>query len=132
MASSSPPQMRLQVRIDFITNFVYKIRYMSDNVQREILLSFFKVHILHHAAEEPVYGQSIMQELRRHGYEVSPGTIYPILKRMEARGWLVATDSKRTSNKDRLEYTLTSEGRNILAGLRSKVSELYEEVCLHE
>ncbi|HAE40030.1 MAG TPA: PadR family transcriptional regulator, partial [Candidatus Riflebacteria bacterium] len=45
---------------------------MSNDVQREILLSFFKVHILHHAAEEPVYGQSIIQELRRHGYDVSP------------------------------------------------------------
>ncbi|KAF1081285.1 MAG: Transcriptional regulator, PadR family [Candidatus Rifleibacterium amylolyticum] len=105
---------------------------MIPNLQREILLSFFKVHILHHASEEPVYGQSIMQELRRHGYEVSPGTLYPILKRMEARGWLVASDSDRTSSKDRLEYTLSAEGRKVLADLRTKVAELYEEVCLNK
>jgi DNA-binding PadR family transcriptional regulator len=105
---------------------------MSNEIQREILLSFFKVHILHHAAEEPVYGQSIMQELRRHGYEVSPGTIYPVLKRMEARGWLATSDSKRVSSKDRLEYTLTAEGKKVLAELREKVAELYEEVCLHK
>ncbi len=105
---------------------------MSNEIQREILLSFFKVHILHHASEEPVYGQSIMQELRRHGYEVSPGTIYPVLKRMEARGWLAASDSKRTSSKDRLEYTLTTEGKKVLDELREKVVELYEEVCLHK
>ena len=105
---------------------------MDNNVQREILLSFFKVHILHHAAEEPVYGQSILQELRRHGYDVSPGTIYPILKRMESRGWLSVTGSERTSTKDRLEYVLTDEGRKILVDLREKVAELYEEVCLHK
>ncbi len=105
---------------------------MIPNLQREILLSFFKVHILHHAAEEPVYGQSIMQELRRHGYDVSPGTLYPILKRMEARGWLVASDSNRTSSKDKLEYTLSAEGRKVLADLRSKIAELYEEVCLNK
>ena len=105
---------------------------MSNDVQREILLSFFKVHILHHAAEEPVYGQSIIQELRRHGYDVSPGTIYPVLKRMETRGWLAATGAKRASSKDRQEYVLTSEGKKILAELREKVVELYEEVCLHK
>ena len=101
-------------------------------MQREILLSFFKVHILHHAAEEPVYGQSIIQELRRHGYDVSPGTIYPVLKRMETRGWLAVTDTKRSSSKDRQEYVLTSDGKKILAELREKVVELYEEVCLHK
>lgn len=105
---------------------------MSNDVQREILLSFFKVHILHHAAEEPVYGQSIINELRRHGYDVSPGTIYPVLKRMESRGWLVGTDAKRASSKDRQEYVLTNEGKKILAELREKVVELYEEVCLHK
>ncbi len=118
--------------LDCITNFVYKNRYMSNDVQREILLSFFKVHILHHAAEEPIYGQSIINELRRHGYDVSPGTIYPVLKRMESRGWLVATDAKRASSKDRQEYVLTGEGKKILTELCKKVAELYEEVCLHK
>jgi DNA-binding HxlR family transcriptional regulator len=44
-------------------------------VDREILLSFWKVHILHHAGEKPIYGQWIISELRRHGYEISPGTL---------------------------------------------------------
>lgn len=105
---------------------------MDQEIQREFLLSFFKVHILHHAAEEPVYGQAILQELRRHGYEVSPGTIYPVLKRMETRGWLAASESERASSKDRLEYTLTEEGKKVLEELREKVIELYEEVCLHK
>lgn len=39
---------------------------------REILLSVWKAHILHHAGEEPIHGQWILVELRRHGYEISP------------------------------------------------------------
>lgn len=105
---------------------------MNQEIQREFLLSFFKVHILHHAAEEPVYGQAILQELRRHGYEVSPGTIYPLLKRMAARGWLAENGSARASVKDRQEYILTAEGKIVLAELREKVAELYDEVCCHK
>ncbi len=56
---------------------------------REILLAFWKVHILHHAAQEPIVGQWIMRELRQHGYDVSGGTLYPLLARMEA-AWLAA------------------------------------------
>ena len=53
-----------------------------------LLLGFWKVHILHHAAEHPIIGQWALTELRRHGYDISPGTLYPLLKRMERNGWL--------------------------------------------
>ena len=62
-----------------------------QDVEREILLSFWKVHILHHAENHPIFGQWIIRELRRHGYEVSPETLYPLLARMEERGWLEAS-----------------------------------------
>ena len=66
---------------------------MRDPVEREFLLAFWKIHILHHAAEERgVYGQWMLQELHRHGYRISPGTLYPILARMADRGWLCATE----------------------------------------
>jgi DNA-binding PadR family transcriptional regulator len=57
-----------------------------DEVDREILLSFWKVHILHHAGVEPIYGQWIIIELRRHGYEISSGTLYPLLQRLVRHG----------------------------------------------
>jgi len=59
-----------------------------EKVNREILLSFWKVHILHHAEKQAVYGQWMLDELRRHGYKLSPGTLYPMLERMEEYGWL--------------------------------------------
>ena len=97
---------------------------------REILLSFWKVHILHHAAEGPVVGQWMIRELRRHGYEISPGTIYPLLARLEQHGWLKCGSNPNRGLKDRKEYSLTKNGRDALAILKNQVEELYCEVVL--
>jgi DNA-binding PadR family transcriptional regulator len=104
----------------------------TKDVEREFLLAFWKVHILHHAGEEPVVGQWIMRELRRHGYEVSPGTLYPLLARMEERGWLRSKTDPHGGLRARREYTLTREGRSVLGLLRRQVEELYREVVLGE
>jgi len=100
----------------------------SREVDREILLSFWKVHILHHAAEEPLVGQWMLEELRRHGYSVSPGTLYPVLRRMEARGWLRCKVDPRGGKRARREYTLTPRGRRVLDLVRVYVRELGAEV----
>lgn len=97
---------------------------------REILLSFWKVHILHHAAEEPIHGQWVIQELRRHGYEISPGTLYPILNRMERNGWLRRERGAPAGPKGRKRLRLTPAGREVLGFVREQVKELHREVVL--
>jgi PadR family transcriptional regulator len=54
-----------------------------ENMVRDFFLGFIEVHILHHAAQEPVYGLALISELRRHGYELSPGKMYPVLHELE-------------------------------------------------
>lgn len=100
----------------------------SPVVTREFLLSFWKIHILHHAAEQPVYGQWIADELRRHGYHISPGTLYPLLRRMESNGWLRSNATSPAGAHPRKEYRLTKEGSKILAFIRAQVEELHHEV----
>jgi len=97
-------------------------------VTREVLLGFWKVHILHHAAEEPVVGQWILAELRRHGHEVSPGTLYPLLKRMERNGWLRCETDPASGLRGRRYYHLTPRGAAVLEVLREAVIELHHEV----
>ncbi len=104
---------------------------MKD-VEREILLSFWKVHILHHAANEPVIGQWVLRELRRHGYEVSPGTLYPMLARMKERGWLRCKVDPNGGARARREYSLTKKGQEVLSLLRQQVEQLHREVVLEE
>lgn len=97
-------------------------------LSREILLAFWKVHILHHAGEHPVVGQWILAELRRHGYDVSPGTLYPLLKRMERAGWLRCRIELPGGPRARRFYYLTRRGRAVMNVVRRLLVELYDEV----
>jgi len=100
---------------------------MSDPIVREFLLTFWKIHILHHAAEQGVYGQWMLEELHRHGYRLSPGTLYPLLARMARRGWLRAAVKSRHPRDARL-YRITPAGAEVLKRLRTALDELQHEV----
>ena len=102
---------------------------MRDPVVREFLLAFWKIHILHHAAEQGVYGQWMLEELHHHGYRLSPGTLYPMLARMAKRGWLRATEPKRS--KAARVYRLTPRGREVIRQVLASLDELYREVGEH-
>jgi PadR family transcriptional regulator, regulatory protein PadR len=102
--------------------------FSAKEVSREILLSFWKVHILHHASKEPLHGQWMIEELRQHGYRISPGTLYPLLARMERLGWLKSKADRRGGPRARKDYLLTAEGKNVLQLVRGQIRELYEEV----
>jgi DNA-binding PadR family transcriptional regulator len=100
---------------------------MRDPVVREFLLTFWKIHILHHAAEsQGVYGQWMLEELARHGYRLSPGTLYPLLARMERRGWIRAAETERP--RDPRVYRITPDGTAVLERLRASLGELQHEV----
>ena len=99
---------------------------MSDPIVREFLLGFWKIHILHHAEEQGVYGQWMLEELHRHGYRLSPGTLYPLLARMARRGWLRAVEPKRS--RDARVYRITPAGEEVLKQLRASLAELQHEV----
>ena len=99
---------------------------MRDPVEREFLLGFWKIHILHHAEKHGVYGQWMLEELRHHGYHVSPGTIYPLLNRMAQHGWLRATEPDRP--KAARVYRLTAKGAVVLRRIRESLGELSGEV----
>lgn len=94
---------------------------------REFFLGFIKIHILHHAAEEPVYGLELIEELARHGYDLSPGTLYPTLHRLHTQGYL-ANESRTVGGRRRKYYAITDKGRAALAEARLKIAELVGEV----
>jgi len=68
-----------------------------------------------------------MKELKRHGYEVSPGLIYPTLNSLEREGYLKRED-KVVQGKLRKYYALTQKGLEMLEEARQKIRELVEEV----
>jgi PadR family transcriptional regulator, regulatory protein PadR len=95
---------------------------------QELYIGLVRLHVLHHAAEEPIFGLGIMQELGRHGYRLGPGTIYPLLHGMERRGWL-RSGKQLVNSHSRKVYAATAAGRKALAQARKHVRELFEEMC---
>ena len=104
---------------------------LVKHLRREILLSFWKVHILHHAEKAPIHGQWMLDELRHHGYEISPGTLYPLLARMERLGWLRGKSDPAGGKRARKDYRLTPAGKKVLAHVRVALGELKGEVGHH-
>ena len=94
---------------------------------RDVFLAFARVHILHHADEERIFGTGIMTELARHGYRLGPGTLYPLLHRLEEDG-LLSSETSLVAGKSRKYYVITAKGRLALKKLRVKVDELAREV----
>jgi len=102
-----------------------------DAMARGFFLGFIKIHILHHAAEEPVYGLALISELRRHGYELSPGKMYPVLHELEEAQYLRRVD-RVVNGKVRKYYTITRQGVAALADARKKIRELVGELLQDE
>jgi DNA-binding PadR family transcriptional regulator len=100
---------------------------LGDNMIRNFFLGFVKIHILHHAAQEPIYGLAMIEELRRHGYDVSPGTIYPVLHGLEQDGYLTR-ENRVVGGKVRKYYAITDDGQAALEEARVKIGELTREV----
>jgi len=94
---------------------------------RDFFLGFIRIHILHHAAKEPVYGLWLIEELGHHGYKISPGTIYPILHKME-EAHLIKSYSENYQGKVRRYYRTTAKGSRMLAEAREKIDALVEEL----
>jgi DNA-binding PadR family transcriptional regulator len=94
---------------------------------RELFLGFIRVHILFHAAEAPVYGTALMEELARHGYQVGPGTLYPILHALQSQGCLRREDHV-VNGRVRKYYRITPAGRRTLTRAQAQLRELVEEV----
>lgn len=94
---------------------------------RDFFLGFVKIHILYHAAQEPIYGLAMIEELRRHGYEVSPGTIYPLLHGLQSDGYL-SREERVVGGKVRKYYAITATGQAALVEARAKIAELTHEV----
>jgi PadR family transcriptional regulator PadR len=94
---------------------------------QELLSGLIRIHILYHACEEPIFGLGMIEELQRHGYKMSAGTLYPMLHGLESRG-LLRSEKIRLGKSGRRVYRATASGRKALAKAREKVKLLLGEL----
>jgi DNA-binding PadR family transcriptional regulator len=94
---------------------------------QDLFSGLIRLHVLHHAAEERIFGLGMIRELRRHGYRIGPGTLYPLLHRLEEKRYL-SSRSEIIDGKLRRSYRITTSGRRALEQARRKVRELFNEM----
>jgi len=100
---------------------------INSKMIRNIFLGFIKIHILHHAEKEEIYGAWMMEELKSHGYCISFGTLYPTLHKLEKEGYLKSR-KEVVGGRVRKYYSITQEGRDALEKAKEKIRELVGEV----
>jgi DNA-binding PadR family transcriptional regulator len=98
--------------------------YTAD---RDLYSGLIRLHVLHHAAKEPIFGLGMIEELARHGYRVSPGSLYPLLHGLERKGYL-HSKNQRNGKSLRKVYRATPLGRKALKAANNKVRELFREL----
>ena len=96
-------------------------------MDRSLYTGLIRLHLLHHAAEGPIFGQAMIDELGRHGYRLSAGTLYPILHGMERQGYL-RSRLTTSAGRNRRVYRATAAGRRALITARHRVGELFGEM----
>lgn len=109
---------------------ITKVDYDSKTTgiqDQDLYSGLIRLHVLHHAAEEPIFGLGMIEELARHGYKISAGTLYPLLQRLETKGYLSSREVRNGKSRRRV-YRATALGRKALAAAKNKVRELFHEL----
>ena len=106
-----------------------KTKIVQDalDADRDLYSGLIRLHVMHHATEEPIFGLGMIEELRRHGYRISPGSLYPLLHGLEEKGYLSSRE-RRNGKSLRKVYRATPLGKKALKAARSKVLELLREL----
>jgi PadR family transcriptional regulator PadR len=99
----------------------------STGGDRDLYSGLIRLHVLHHAVEGPIFGLGMIEELARHGYRISPGSLYPLLQGLEKKGYLRSTEQRNGKSLRRV-YRATPLGRKALAVSKNKVRELFHEL----
>ena len=108
-----------------------KTQKTDDGPSLDLFSGFIKLHVLHHASEQPVYGLWLIEELDEHGYRVSPGTLYPLLHSLEESD-LLKSYNEVHEGKIRRYYKITSDGRRQLKKAKLQLMELMGEILTKE
>ena len=99
---------------------------MKEKILRKLFLGFIQIHVLRHANQEPFFGAWLIDHLNDHGYRISPGTVYPLLHKMEEEG-LIKKEVMVSEGRQRKYYFITQLGKEVLFEANNKILELTEK-----
>ena len=101
---------------------------MARIVERQFFAASIRLHILQQAGRGKVFGVGLIEELRRQGYRLSPGTLYPLLHSLEQNGYLRSSVQIIGGRQCRF-YVATSTGNSALHRSRPRIVALMRQLC---
>jgi PadR family transcriptional regulator PadR len=90
-------------------------------IERDLKRSSASVLVLALLEEEPLHGYEIGKRIEaRSGGKIAfnAASLYPLLYRLEDRGWIAGQWQQKSGERRRRFYRITAEGRRTLAGER--------------
>lgn len=103
----------------------------KTKIYRSFLRGMVELFVLQRAGRGPVYGGSLSKSLRTLGYEISPGSLYPLLHALQEEK-LLSCYTREVQGRVRKYYELTTDGRSCLAEVREHLAELVREILFEE
>ena len=103
------------------------VEFLGAGNDRDLYSGLIRLHVLHHAVTSPIFGLGMVEELARHGYKISPGTLYPLLHSLEKRGYLKSAEVQSGKSRRKV-YRATPAGKRALQLAKTKVRELFREL----
>jgi PadR family transcriptional regulator, regulatory protein PadR len=101
------------------------------DLRRQMMQSFWqgilKFFVLQKIAQGPAYGGRLKKQLSECGYDISPGSLYPLLHALE-KGSLVSSRVKIFKGRARKYYEITNQGRTVLAELQKELTHIMSKI----
>jgi PadR family transcriptional regulator PadR len=98
--------------------YIYlEILCMADN-SKDLIAASLAPLVLIILIESENYGYELIQQLKSRSEDklnIAEGTLYPVLKKMEEKKWIVSKWKISESGKQRKYYTITKKGKEQLS-----------------
>ena len=95
------------------------------SIKTQLLKGILDGCVLAIIEQEEVYGYELSQKLMNQGLkDISEGTIYPVLLRLQKSNWIVGQMRPSESGPNRKYYSLTDEGKEALKMIRQEWEQL--------
>lgn len=95
---------------------------LLENATLELRRGVIVLAVLSQLTDEQ-YGYSLLKRLAEKGMEIDQGTLYPLLRRLEAQG-LLTSRWRVEDERPRRYYVISPEGKEILPKLKQEWSNI--------
>lgn len=83
--------------------------------QTQLLKGILEGCVLEILSQKEIYGYELIQELKEKGFNIVAGTVYPLLQKLEKKGYVKSWLRASPDGPDRKYFSLTEEGEVYLS-----------------